>query len=273
MLGSPVLKVAKVVGGLNGIGFAITSVFETHKITDLVGVGSFAASAAVLHKPDLLATNPRAFALNTLVVAWSMRLSSFLFSRVLKTGEDLRLKKFFREKGEGYLDKAKSFFPIKLASFWGIQAAWGVLCMLPVAFVNRSPHTSTAMGPFSFFGLAVGVTGFIIEAIADNQKNAFKDKNPDAFCNVGLWKYSRHPNYAGELMTWWGIFACSLPALWPNIGRCALAAMSPLTITFLLLKLSGIPLLEKQYEKRYADSATYKEYKRTTPLLFPFFGR
>jgi steroid 5-alpha reductase family enzyme len=259
-------KVVSIVGGLNAAGWVTTAALETHKITDLIGVGSFGVAAISLHQPGLFQSNPRAFFMNTIVMVWSARLSTFLFSRVMKLGEDKRLAKFFREKGEGYLDKAKSFFPVKLISFWSIQAAWGILCMLPITLV----HTAKAMpvNAVGFVGLAVAAAGVFIEAVADHQKNTFKTAKPEAFCTEGLWRFSRHPNYAGELMTWWGLFAAAAPCL--TLGQGCLAILSPLTITGLLLKVSGIPLLEKQYEKRYGDSEKYQEYKTKTPLLFPF---
>jgi steroid 5-alpha reductase family enzyme len=259
------LKVAKIIGGLNLAGYVATVALETHKITDLIGVGSFGIAAYSLHRPGLLQSNPRAFLMNAIVIAWSARLSTFLFSRVVKLGEDKRLAKFYREEGEAYFDKTKSFFPVKLSSFWTIQAAWGVLCMLPITLVNGAK--AMPIGAVGFGGLAIAAAGVLIEATADRQKNSFKDSNPDAFCDVGLWRFSRHPNYAGELMTWWGLFAAAAPCL--TLTQGCLAVLCPLTITGLLLKVSGIPLLEKQYEERYGDSEKYQEYKNKTPLLFP----
>jgi steroid 5-alpha reductase family enzyme len=150
--------VGAVIGGCNAIGFLISAVFETHKITDLVGVGSFVAAAMSLTFRNaalvgglgrqkvlsLTVDNARVFLVNAGVVLWGTRLSTYLFHRVLKLGEDTRLHAFYREKGESYLELKRSFYPVKLASFWTIQALWGYICMLPVTLLNSVPAGTAA---------------------------------------------------------------------------------------------------------------------------------
>jgi steroid 5-alpha reductase family enzyme len=209
--------VAAVIGGCNAIGFGITATLETHKITDLVGVGSFGlATISLAHRNGLLTgfkslsslNKWRVMLVNVGVMLWSSRLATFLFSRILHTSEDKRLNKFFRKPGEGYLDSSQSFFPIKLFSFWSIQAVWGFVCMLPVTLLNSvnfshpSPNLSIISGgnPFatlvSFLPIAGIFAGVILEAVADSQKNVYRNdaNNKDHWCDKGLWALSRYPN-------------------------------------------------------------------------------
>lgn len=141
-----IARVGAVVGGCNAVGYALTAAFETHKLTDLVGAGSFvAATLALSYNNGLLKlgsgpiSHLKLLLVNVGVILWGSRLASYLFSRVLKVGEDKRLNKFFRKPGESYFDLKASFFPVRLATFWTIQAAWGVLCLLPVTLFNSVP--------------------------------------------------------------------------------------------------------------------------------------
>jgi steroid 5-alpha reductase family enzyme len=120
-----------------------------------------------------------------------------------------------------------------------------------------------------YIPLACCACGIAIETIADYQKNSFKSdpKNKEKFCNVGLWKLARHPNYFGELLTWWSLFAAAVPAL--RSYQVVAGAISPLTITGLLLFVSGVPLLEASYQKRYGDNPYYKKYVEETNAFVP----
>ena len=122
----------------------------------------------------------------------------------------------------------------------------------------------------SSIGLVIALTGILIEGIADSQKFIFKNKeeNRGKWINSGLWKYSRHPNYLGEIMMWVGVFVYCL--VYVN-GIGLITILSPIYITVLLLFVSGIPTLEKKDEQRYGDSKEYQEYKRDTGILFPKF--
>eukprot|EP01041_Mallomonas_annulata_P014942 gene14942-31730_t len=259
--------VSAVIGACNLAGFTATALFETHKITDLVGVGAFVAATVSLQsrygRNPL--TNLRLTLINGAVIAWGARLSGFLFYRVLKLGDDKRLESFFKAPGEGFLDSSKSFFPLKLASFWAIQSAWGIVCMLPVTLVNSLP--AVAIGPVSAVAVACVATGLIIEGIADWQKYKFKEQNKDRWCDVGLWSLSRHPNYFGELLTWWSLYALALPAL--GTGHKLLALASPAFISSIILYLSGVPILEKLHQRKYGDNAEFRAYKERTNLLLP----
>lgn len=141
-------RVGAVVGGCNAVGFLLTAALETHKITDLIGAGSFVAATVDLSMKNNLFSNafsyPKLALINLGVAVWGARLATFLFRRVLQVGEDKRLNKLFRQPGEGYLDPKRSLFPLKLGMFWTIQAAWGFLCLLPVALINAVPATHSS---------------------------------------------------------------------------------------------------------------------------------
>mmetsp|Transcript_2257 Transcript_2257/g.4018 ORF Transcript_2257/g.4018 Transcript_2257/m.4018 type:complete len:306 (+) Transcript_2257:80-997(+) len=287
---------ACVIGACNGVGYGITAGLETHKITDLVGAGSFvAATVSLSHRNGLIQnllegriTSPKLLLVNAGVILWGSRLASYLFNRVLQLGEDKRLRKFFRKPGESYLDLKGSFFPIRLSIFWVIQAAWGYLCMLPVTLLNSVPLLlkDGTPNPFLTFGggygkLALSLLpvvglfgGVIMEAVADYQKTLYRSdpKNDGHWCDKGLWAYSRYPNYFGELLTWWSVYFSSLPALISSSTYAPLLGLvSPAFITLLLFKVSGIPLLEAKYKKQYKDNTDYADYVRTTPLMIPNF--
>ena len=108
----------------------------------------------------------------------------------------------------------------------------------------------------------------MIEAVSDAQKSAFKGKNQnrERFITSGLWRYSRHPNYFGEMLVWWGLFIFAVPFLH---GAAFAVVIGPVFITLLLLFVSGIPLLERSADARYGDDPVYREYKRRTSILVP----
>lgn len=330
-LGLKLLKETSwIIGGCNAAGYVITAALETHKITDLVGAGSFVAAAAYLSYSNGVFTwkfltdlqQPKLLLINGGVMLWGVRLATYLFNRVLLLGEDKRLRKFFRKPGERYLDRSRSFFPLRLSIFWILQAAWGIVCMMPVVFVNAVPLKTAPLffeygvtvkssdfvaNPWLGFGLSEKKAGFFysallllssvvpvagmyagiaIEALADDQKAVFRAKsaNTGKWCDVGLWKLCRYPNYFGELLMWWSTYFACLPAIiasstWANHRYSIMpiptwgpfvAALSPVFITLLLLFVSGIPLLEAKYRKQYAGNAEYAAYVRNTPMLIPF---
>ena len=107
----------------------------------------------------------------------------------------------------------------------------------------------------------------MIESVADAQKSAFKAReNRGRFITSGLWRYSRHPNYFGEMLVWWGLFVFAVPFL---DGAAFAVVIGPVFITLLLLFVSGIPLLERSAEAKYGDDPAYREYKRGTSILVP----
>lgn len=278
--------VAGVVGGCNLVGYGLTALFETHKLTDLIGTGSFVVATYCLTRKNHLfeglnqPANWRLKAINLGVMLWGTRLALYLFSRVLKLGHDERLNKFFRKPGESYFDKSASNFPIRLSYFWIIQSMWGFLLLLPVTFLNSVPlgtpsltqAVSSASLPLKILTLipTLGMFGgIIIEAIADNQKSVYRGnpKNNGHWCDVGLYSLARYPNYFAELLFWWSVYFYCAPSLSWSLRLVSL--ISPLFSSFIILKLSGVPLLEKKNKLTYGSDPKYQSYVENTNMLVP----
>nr|XP_019704998.1 uncharacterized protein LOC105041301 isoform X2 [Elaeis guineensis] len=174
--------------------------------------------------------------------------------RILQWGEDHRFDEMRDNLG-------------KLAVFWIFQAVWVWTVSLPLTIVNASDR-NPSVKPQDIIGWIMWFVGLSVEATADQQKLSFKNSpsNRGKWCNVGLWKYSRHPNYFGELLLWWGIFVASTPVL---KGAEWLVVIGPVFLTLLLLFVSGIPLLEESADKRFSSVAEYRFYKNTTSPLVP----
>ena len=185
------------------------------------------------------------------IILWGLRLAFYLFKRIITMGKDSRF--------DGRRENVVSF-----AMFWILQAVAIIIIMLPVLAIIEN---STKFFIVTIFGLCLWGIGFIMEIIADKQKSDFKKYNKKKFISTGLWSLSRYPNYFGESLLWWGIFiACTPYFTLPYYATI----ISPIFITFLLLKVSGIPLLEESSTKKYGSDPAYQNYKKNTNLLFPF---
>ena len=189
-----------------------------------------------------------------LIMVWGLRLSTYLFVRILKTGKDKRF--------DGVRED-----PLKFGRFWILQAVSVFIILLPTTYTLLLEQT-TYMSLFSFIGFLISILGILIESIADIQKFVFKSKgeNKGKWIQSGLWKYSRHPNYLGEILMWLGVFVYVLPYIndWGIF-----TVISPMYITYLLLFVSGIPTLERGYAKMYKGSEEYMKYIENTGVLFP----
>lgn len=238
--------------------FVIASSFHFDKLTDFAGGTNFIILAVTVF---LLAQtySTRQCLVTGLVCLWGVRLSGFLLFRIIKIGRDKR----FQETGKNIA---------RFAIFWTFQAVWVYTVSLPVIFVNSprkaEPLTSPTMTRLDTAGTAIFAIGFLCEALADVQKYDYRQKTDNArhWCDVGLWKYSRHPNYFGEITLWWGIFIISINVL---DGAEWVAVLSPLFISAIILFLSGVPLLENSADIRYGCMEEYQRYKRTTSPLVP----
>jgi steroid 5-alpha reductase family enzyme len=214
--------------GYQFIFFVITALFKFDQVTDFAGSTNFVILAVL----TLLLKGTwhyRQIVLTVLVVVWGLRLGLFLLMRILQWGEDRRFDDMRENIG-------------KLVVFWIFQAVWVWTVSLPVTFVNAS-NGGRLFQPADVIGWTMWVAGFLIEATADQQKLSFKKcpENKGKWCDVGVWKYSRHPNYFGEMLLWWGLYVASLPVL---KGLEYLVIIGPVFLTLLLLFVSGIPLLE-----------------------------
>lgn len=227
---------------------------KTDKLTDI----SYAATFIGLVMYNLVVASELTvykWILAFMIMLWSVRIGMYLFIRINKTGKDRRF--------DGMRENFWRF-----AGFWLIQAitVWAVL-------VGSSLYFITGAKPITGFmvaGIIVWFAGLIIEAIADFQKYQFiqDKKNKNKWIQSGVWKYSRHPNYFGEILVWFGVYVFVVSGLTGSDQLFAMA--SPLFITFMLLFVSGIPLLEKSADAKWGKDSAYKKYKKSTSVLVPF---
>ncbi|KAL6518117.1 hypothetical protein OROMI_033818 [Orobanche minor] len=229
--------------------FLITALLRFDKVTDFAGIMAFSTGDFFSLNFSFGSLLRLVVGLSVLVIIWSLRLGLFLLMRILRWGEDHRLDDMRNNLG-------------KLAVFWIFQAVWVWTVSLPVTVVNASDRDPSVQAA-DIIGLIMWTLGIFVEATADQQKFHFKNspENRGKWCNVGLWKYSRHPNYFGEIFLWWGIFVAAIPVL-ENLEW--LVIFGPIFLTLLLLFLSGIPLLEESADKKYGNVPGYMHYKRTT---------
>ena len=194
-----------------------------------------------------------------LVIIWSLRLGIFLLIRVFQVGEDRR-----------FSEAKKSFF--KFMKFFSISALWVFLTTLNA--LTLILNNAQSINDFYFFiGISIWIIGFLFEVVADNQKRQFRterknDENP--FISTGLWSISRHPNYFGEILIWFGMAIISIPTLsaWQFTSL-----ISPIFVYILLTRISGVNLLEEQADKKWNFLSSYTDYKLNTPVLFPFITK
>jgi len=238
---------------INGVFFAFAAALRTDKVTDLSYSLSFVALAVFLLATAGTFDWVKAAAA-ALVAAWGLRLGGYLFSRILLIKVDHR----FDDKR----DK-----PLAFASFWVLQAVTVWAVMLPVTRLLALP-SPLPVSALTFVGAALWAAGFVIEIVSDAQKFAFKSDpvKGKGFMRTGLWSWSRHPNYFGESLLWWGLFIAAIPAF---RGWDFLTALGPLFLTLLLLFVSGVPLLEKSADAKYGTQADYRQYKQRTSLFVP----
>ncbi|WP_075201323.1 DUF1295 domain-containing protein [Leucobacter japonicus] len=196
----------------------------------------------------------RSVLLTAVVVIWAVRLGSFLFMRVRRSGADDRF------------DEIKTS-PVRFLSVWTVQGAWVSLTAAAAWIAITSEH-AVALGASTWIGLGIWALGFAIEVIADAQKSRFKadPANDGRFISTGLWSVVRHPNYLGEIVLWVGVLVITAPAL---RGWQWIAILSPLFVILLLTKVSGIPLLEEKAQRKWGDDPEYQAYRERTPALIP----
>jgi steroid 5-alpha reductase family enzyme len=261
-LGMPVVFwCALVAFAIQWFAFVPAYVARTERFYDLTGSLSYltvtigALAATALHRSlDL-----RSALVAGLVVVWAARLGSFLFRRVHRAGKD------------GRFDEIKHSWHRFLVA-WTLQGLWITLTALAalVQISDATPRRSFDL--FDASGLALWALGFAVEVIADRQKAAFSSR-PESrgrFIDEGLWSWSRHPNYVGEILLWCGVFVMGAGGFrsWQW-----LAVLSPVFVWALLRFVSGVPLLEERADAKWGGQADYEAYKIRTPVLWPRLGR
>jgi len=201
--------------------------------------------------------HPRQWLVTSLITIWGLRLAWHIFRRKQGEGEDFRYRQWRKEWGDTFI--WRSFLQIFM-----LQGTVIFLVALPALLIINNP--GGRLGAFDVAGLLIWLFGFSFEAIGDGQLLRFKRKaeNHGKIIQSGLWRYTRHPNYFGEAVLWWGLFLIAL-----NVPYGGVAVLSPVLINFLLLKVSGIPMLEAKYE----GNPEFSAYKERTNALFPWFPK
>jgi steroid 5-alpha reductase family enzyme len=192
--------------------------------------------------------------LAALVALWAARLGGFLFRRILHEGADRRF------------DEIRGSF-VRFLVAWTLQGVW-VSYTIGAALAAITSGRSVPLGMVGWVGVALWVVGFGMEAVADAQKKRFRSRpeNAGRFIRSGLWAWSRHPNYFGDIVLWIGIAVIAVPAL---EGWRYVTLVSPLFVMLLLTRVSGVPLLEERADARWGGDAEYEAYKAATPVLMP----
>lgn len=203
-----------------------------------------------------------------LVTFWGVRLATHIALRNRGKVEDFRYKKWREDWGKWFV--VRSYFQVFI-----LQGLLMLVISLPTIAVSIFGINTISW--VTILGVLIWIKGFIFESVGDYQLSQFI-KNPEnagKLMTRGLWAYTRHPNYFGEVTQWWGIYVMSLPIALSTIQASSyiwlIALLSPLTITFLILKVSGIPLLEKKFDEKYAGNIEYQEYKKRTSVFVPWF--
>lgn len=235
------------------IAFVPAYLAQTEHYYDLTGSLTYLTLVVCALAPGS-ALDGRSILLAVLVSVWALRLGSFLFARVRESGADTRF------------DDIKPD-PLRFAMTWTLQGLW-VFLTASCALAAITSRERVALGGFAVAGAAVWLAGFAIEVAADRQKRAFRrdPANHGRFIDSGLWAWSRHPNYFGEIVLWCGVALIALPAL---SGGQLVTLISPLFVYVLLTRISGIPMLESRAKKRWGDDPAYRAYKERTPVLVP----
>jgi steroid 5-alpha reductase family enzyme len=254
VLGIPIFALAVgVVFLIQWLAFIAAYLLQTERFYDLTGSITYISVTimAVLLSPVV---DGRSILLLVLVVIWAGRLGTFLFRRIQKAGKDARF------------DDIKVSF-IRFLSTWTLQGVW-VTFTLAAALAAITTTQRKELGLCALIGFLVWAFGFGIEVAADAQKSRFRasPENKGKFINTGLWAWSRHPNYFGEIVLWIGVAIIALPVL---RGWQWVTLISPVFVTLLLTRISGVPILEKRADEKWGGQEDYEAYKERTPVLIP----
>ncbi len=242
-----------VVFAIQWLAFVPAYLLQTERFFDLVGSLTYVAVAilAVVLSGEV---DTRSLLLLAMVVVWAVRLGSYLVLRIRKAGADSRF------------DAIKPSFP-RFLSTWTLQGLW-VTLTLAAALAAIATTERVSIGTVTAIGIVVWVVGIGLEATADAQKSRFRadPANKGRFIQGGLWSWSRHPNYFGEIVLWVGVAIVALPAL---RGWQWVTLISPVFVFLLLTRVSGVPLLERSADERWGGEPEYETYKARTSVLTP----
>ena len=236
---------------LHWIIFIPSFIYQTEHYFDLTGSISYLTGIGVAFylNPSV---DPRDLIIGAMIVIWAVRLGTFLFMRVKQDGKD------------GRFTVMKTQFHWFLMT-WTLGGLWVFLTMA-AGLAAITSNVTAPMGIMTYIGIALWIFGFSIEVIADKQKRIFK-KQPNKekeFITSGLWAWSRHPNYFGEITLWFGLTLIALPVL---SGWQLVTLISPIFVYILLTRISGVTMLEARGMKKWGDDPEYLNYIKDTPKL------
>jgi steroid 5-alpha reductase family enzyme len=224
---------------------------HTEKFFDLAGSLTYVTifiAALVLSS----AYDPRSLILAAVIIIWALRLGPFLYFRIKNAGGDRRFHSI------------RNSFPTFFMT-WTLQGSWVYLTSC-AALAAVTSSLTVGLDALFFVGLGIWGFGFGVEVIADRQKSAFRanPENAHRFIQTGLWAWSRHPNYFGEILLWAGVAVMAYPAL---VGWQILTLFAPLWVLLQMTAISGTRMLEARANKTWGHDPDYQAYKKTTPML------
>ena len=238
---------------INWAAYVPSNAAKTERYYDLTGSITYltVTALALLLSTDI---DVRAVIAGAMIAVWAIRLGTFLFRRVRRDGKD------------GRFDEIK-LDPLRFLMAWTLQGLW-VLLTIACALAIITSADRRDLGWVAGIGIAVWAVGFAIEVVADRQKSAFRrdPANDGRFITTGLWAWSRHPNYFGEITLWFGMAILAVPIL---SGWRWILLISPVFVYVLLTRISGVPMLEARSERRWGDDPDFRQYTETTPVLIP----
>ena len=235
------------------VAFIPAYIFQTEKFFDLTG--SITYSSVFIYCIYLTTSgdlNWGSLVISILVILWAGRLGTFLFTRIAKDGEDKRFRTIKPDIAQFFMT-------------WTLQGMWVSLCSL-CAITGIASETGIIVNNIFYIGLVMFIGGFAIEIVADRQKSAFRaiPENRNKFITSGLWSKSRHPNYFGEITLWTGVAVMSFSSL---SGIEYLTLISPIFTYLLLVKISGVRMLEGRGQKTWGNDEEYIAYMNNTPMV------
>lgn len=237
--------------------FIIAVLMKNNGIVDIAWGTGFALTALFnfFYQPGFTI---RQIIVTVLIVFWGTRLSFYIFNRNKNKPEDFRYANWRKKWGKFWL--IRTYFDVFM-----VQGFFMFVIVSPV-FILHNDSGRIGLGILEIIGILIWIIGFLFQSVGDYQMKKFKQSidNKGKIITSGLWQYTRHPNYFGESAMWWGIFLIIL-----RIENGVWGIISPVVITFLLLFVSGVPLLEKKYK----DNPQFQEYAKRTSMFIPWFPK
>jgi steroid 5-alpha reductase family enzyme len=254
---STVILCAVIAIGIQWLSWIPASIKQTERFFDATGGVTYLVVIIFSLWAGSNSESPgsRELIVSVLVAIWSLRLTSFLFLRIHRTGKD------------GRFDDLKNS-PVRFIIPWTLQGLWIFLTMSVVIVINSQSGPAPDLSIWDGIGMILWIIGFGIEVVADKQKTTFNSKpeNRDRWIDEGLWSVSRHPNYLGEILLWTGIAFFGVSCF---EGLEMVAWTSPVFTYILLTRISGIPILDQRAKAKWENNPDFQQYRTNTPALIP----